>query len=364
MNETRKSDVVIIGSGLGGMLCGLLLGREGYQITILERLPHPGGRYTTLEHDGYRINTGSWAVGLHGTKGPLWNLLIELGVEVEMRVPQPAHAHLWAEGRDITLPSKGQLGAIMNAVSTNRGEAERVMAAVRQGLMWQEPSDRFTIEEWLYQYTDNPLIHGQFNFFSRAMTGTYYDAFPAGEYFRVLRSFGQCGSITAMPKNGQKTTMDAMLNQLKRWKTELLLKTKAVTISCAGGGVEGVIAEGPGGERYEIETSVVISDAGPKETVKLVGENSFDKGFLAEVKDLSPTRAAVTVFGYDTPFLDYESHVQFIETDRLGTAWEPTYIWPEYAPPGRHLLYTYSTLKTQDTKRELSIILYQVAFNR
>jgi len=65
----------------------------------------------------------------------------------------------------------------------------------------------------------------------------------------------------------------------------------------------------------------------------------------------------VTIFGYDSPMLDYQSHIQFIEPDRLGTAWEPCHIWPDYAPPGKHCLYTYATLKTGDTKKELDLVI-------
>lgn len=359
MKKTEKADAVIIGSGLGGMLCGLLLAREGYQTVILERMTYPGGRYTTRERNGYRINTGSWAVGLHGADGPLWKLLTELGIKVETRVPQPVHAHLWVQGKDIPLPPRGQLRTIIEAVSKNKNEAERVLAATRNGLFWQEPSDEMTCEEWLRQYTDNPLIHDQFNFFTRAMTGTYYDVFPAGEYFRILRGFGQCGSLTAMPKNGQKTTMDAMVNQLKKWKGDLQLETKVEQIISPSGKVEGVVAMGPGGDRIEIDTPVVISDAGPEETVRLLGATSLDQGYLSQIAKLSPTMAVVTIFGYDKPMLNYESHVQFIETDRLGTAWEPCHIWPDYAPPGKNVLYTYSTMKTDNTKKELPIIIEQ-----
>ena len=357
MAKRMKVDVVVIGSGIGGMLCGCLLGREGYKVVILERMTHPGGRYTTIEHDGFKINTGSWAVGLHGTNGPLWKLMSDLGARIEIKVPQPIHARLWVKGKDLALPPKGQLGFILETISKSKKEYERVMNAVRKALKWQEPSDEMTCDQWLHQYTDNPLIHGQFNFFTRAMTGTYYDVFPAGEYFRLLRGFGQFGSLTAMPKNGQKTTIDALLKLLKQWSVYLFLETHVQKIVCAGGKVDGVIAAQSDGDSLEIDSNIVISNAGPKETVKLAGPANFDKGFLKEIDFLEPTRAVVNVFGYKKQILNYESHIQFIDMERLGTAWEPCHIWPEYAPPGMQCLYTYSTMKTTDTRKELPLII-------
>ena len=357
MSKNIKADVVVIGAGLGGILCGALLGRQGYRVVIIEKLAFPGGRYTTLDQNGYKINTGAWAVGLHGTNGPLWKLLSDLGAEIETRVPGPDHIHLWVKGQDVILPQKGQLGHIIELVSNSSKESERVMRATRQALKWQEPSDQTTIDQWLYQYTDNPLIHGQFNFFSRSMTGTYYNLFPAGEYFRLLRSFGQCGNLTAMAKNGQKTTMDAMMKVLDRWKVELLLETEVKKIVCDVDRTEGVIANSAQEGQIEIDANIVVSDAGPKATVKIAGEEKFDDGYLQELNRLKPTTAVVTIFGYDEPMLDYQSHIQFIEPDRLGTAWEPCHLWPDYAPQGKHCLYTYSTLKSDDTKKELDLVI-------
>ena len=37
-----KYDVVIIGSGLGGLVCGSLLAREGKKVLVLERQAQPG----------------------------------------------------------------------------------------------------------------------------------------------------------------------------------------------------------------------------------------------------------------------------------------------------------------------------------
>ena len=359
MSPTRQADVVIVGAGLGGMLSALLLAREGYRTIVLERLPYPGGRYTSLDDQGYSINTGAWAVGLHGTNGPLWKLLVELGVNVDVRVPQPVPAHLRLKDKDIPLPPKGQLRTIIDAVSRSEQEATRVMAAIRQGLFWQEPSDELTIEQWLHLYTDNPLIHSQFNYISRSTTGLDYDVFPAGEYFRLLRGFGQCGSLTAIARNGQKTTMDAMVARLEQMHALLELQTEVKHIACSRGKVEGVLAVGPDGEQLNVIAPVVISDVGPEETVKLASQSSFDPGFLQQVAKLAPTMAVVTVFGHDKPLLDCEGRIQFIETDRLATVWEPCQLWPEYAPPGRSCLYTYATMRTDDTDKELALIIEQ-----
>lgn len=50
--------VIVIGAGIGGLAVAGRLARQGYQVTILEKASHPGGRAARLEKDGYRFDTG------------------------------------------------------------------------------------------------------------------------------------------------------------------------------------------------------------------------------------------------------------------------------------------------------------------
>ena len=58
-----RSDVVIIGSGLGGLECGLILSRQGMKVTILERQQQPGGCMQSYRRHGEWLDTGMHYVG-------------------------------------------------------------------------------------------------------------------------------------------------------------------------------------------------------------------------------------------------------------------------------------------------------------
>jgi all-trans-retinol 13,14-reductase len=53
-----KFDVVIIGSGLGGLLCGNILSREGFNVCLLEKNGKLGGSLQTFGRKGCIFNTG------------------------------------------------------------------------------------------------------------------------------------------------------------------------------------------------------------------------------------------------------------------------------------------------------------------
>ncbi len=58
-----KQKVVIIGSGLGGLSCGVILARNGYQVTVLERAQQVGGCLQCFTRRGARFETGMHFIG-------------------------------------------------------------------------------------------------------------------------------------------------------------------------------------------------------------------------------------------------------------------------------------------------------------
>ncbi|MBP7069075.1 MAG: NAD(P)/FAD-dependent oxidoreductase [Methanothrix sp.] len=58
----KKNDVVVIGSGISGLLTALALSREGKKVLILEKEDCIGGVCRSYEVDGYRLDTGPHAI--------------------------------------------------------------------------------------------------------------------------------------------------------------------------------------------------------------------------------------------------------------------------------------------------------------
>lgn len=59
----KKYDIIIIGSGLGGLECGVILSKEGYNVCVLEKNHQFGGCFQSYQRKGHLFDTGIHYVG-------------------------------------------------------------------------------------------------------------------------------------------------------------------------------------------------------------------------------------------------------------------------------------------------------------
>lgn len=80
--------VVIIGSGLGGLACGVILAKNGYQVTVLEQGSQIGGCLQCFTRHGAKFETGMHIIGSAGEGQTLDRLLRYLEVRKDLTLSQ------------------------------------------------------------------------------------------------------------------------------------------------------------------------------------------------------------------------------------------------------------------------------------
>lgn len=76
----EKEKIVIIGSGLGGLVCADVLASEGYRVQILEREAQPGGCMQSYRRHGLDFDTGFHYIGGINEGEPLHKVFRMLGL--------------------------------------------------------------------------------------------------------------------------------------------------------------------------------------------------------------------------------------------------------------------------------------------
>lgn len=82
------SKVLIIGSGLGGLSCGYILQKNGYDVTVLEQGAQIGGCLQCFTRKGVRFETGMHFIGSAAPGQTMDRMLHYLGLSDDLRLSQ------------------------------------------------------------------------------------------------------------------------------------------------------------------------------------------------------------------------------------------------------------------------------------
>ncbi|BFM38598.1 carotenoid isomerase [Synechocystis sp. LKSZ1] len=93
--QSSDYDVIVIGSGIGGLVTATQLTAKGAKVLVLERYLIPGGSAGYFERQGYRFDVGAsmiFGFGQQGTTNLLTRALDAVGMALET-IPDPVQIH-------------------------------------------------------------------------------------------------------------------------------------------------------------------------------------------------------------------------------------------------------------------------------
>ena len=82
-NPVEGKNIIIIGSGIGGLSAGILRSRLDFRVTVVEKNPLPGGLMRSYRRGGFDCPVGVHYVGALGSEEPLGRMFQALGIPVE-----------------------------------------------------------------------------------------------------------------------------------------------------------------------------------------------------------------------------------------------------------------------------------------
>ncbi len=95
MTINSQFDVIVIGSGMGGLVTATQLTAKGAKVLVLERYLIPGGSAGYFEREGYHFDVGAsmiFGFGKNGTTNLLTRALKGVDMEIET-IPDPVQIH-------------------------------------------------------------------------------------------------------------------------------------------------------------------------------------------------------------------------------------------------------------------------------
>ena len=322
-------DVIVIGAGAGGLLTAARLAHRGYRTLVAERLGHVGGRASTRDVDGFKVNNGAIVIE---TDGITQETFAEVGAAFDVRVPDPPVLYRIG-GKDVDVTGGGW-GYLLSRLTRHGAKLLSGLADARrdEGL----PDEQLSTADWLSRFTRNEAVHGIF----RSMCGSVFavgaDELPARvflTYFTrksAFKTFGFCPQGTIGIWESLAKTIIAAGGQVR-------LRSEVRLLMLENGLVTGAVIERDG-QAERLRVKIVISDAGPAATVRLVGDRNLPPGYTEAVKRADRPCAMISVnFASREPLMTAPGLLSFASTRRLCYAANFTATCPEMAPDGWHL---------------------------
>jgi phytoene desaturase len=358
-------DVVVIGSGVGGLTGAALLAKQGMKVLVLEQSNRIGGCCSNYDHDGFKPDVGAIFVIAREMYDPLFELLeLRLEDHLDFRLLDPVYDAVLGDGSRHLLPRDLEaMGEVVRSISpqdvdgyqrwcrdmgksfkayqaamkATPRDLESVLSLERLVRMGAGVDQLAAIPTLLKHVTTNleKMVNGYFsNDQLRILFGweNLYAALPASRClgaFSMITYFGRMGYY--YPKGGMIAIPQALDRIMQSFGAEIRYGAPVAKILVRNGRVHGVrLADGE-----EIPAKTVLSNIHSRTTyLDLVGEDNLPRSVVKAVHHQPCSIPAPTFYlGLSEKLDSVRSHMSVIMPDKICF----DRIWTNYYDRG--LLY-------------------------
>ncbi len=323
-------DVIVIGSGPGGLSAATLLQKRGKKVLLVEKGNLLGGKMISIEKDGY-----AYDLFPHGQVPMVGNqfeeIYKELGVYDEWapallpddprEVITLAYRHKdWDEYRTVTqTQAMADPEPFVKLFGMDQEGADKMMAIMMEmiGMTDEDLSklDAVTMKDWLDARDTPHELYSYMAFHANASLAEPVDLVSASEQIIIMKQlFLQGGG--GQYKGGFGDLTRIMAREFEKNGGTLIKNCKVNKINIENGFATGI--DTPEGT---FNAPVVISNAGIQPTIlKLAGEEHFDKSYVNYIKALVPGWAFTSVrYFLDKEVMKTGMYVMYSDDSWLDT---------------------------------------------
>jgi phytoene dehydrogenase-like protein len=356
--DERDFDVIVIGAGLGGLLTAAQFLRRGQRVVVVERLAHPGGRFTAKTFQGAQVSTGAVHMLPFGSNGELAGMLRRLDVPHRVHDSE-VFASFHVRGRQYVCRSLFQLLGVLGP----RQFAELTRLGAEMFLKRPGPAERgLTYAEWLAQRSSRARSPEVWAFFERICHFALSIDMSVVAYPEVVETsknmfrYGAPGVVDG----GCAAVTGELERRVRAGGGELRMRQDVVRILATAGRATGIeVRDKATNAHTRLRAPLIVSNIGPEATRRLAtGAESDAADVPGGGVATQPERAPRVASGLKVHLLsDYSviphRGIMFcLDTERIAGIVQPSNSDRRLAPPGKHLLITHQLMRGDDVNVE------------
>jgi len=357
-------DAVIIGAGVGGLICANLLGRAGLRVLLVEQHYMVGGYCSTFRRKGYTFDAATHFYPLLGNPATITGrLLAELGVRNGWIKMDPVDHFHFPDGSNLVVPADFDryLAKLKAEFPDEASTLDSFFAVVREvylfGLLyyfrWRDTDrlDKYR-DLTLRQALDHHFRNQKLKLLLAADCG-HWGSPPCRSSFifdSMLRLSYFLGNY--YPKGGSQAFADELALRFEEAGGHILMSSyvrRIVVRNHTACGVEIDTRQGNGRCVKPVGADIVVSNADMLLTYEhMLGSEHVGPNLIAALKSLRPTHPCflthIGLKGMPTEVLNEAAghHWTSWDPDQVGThafkIFVPTLYEPKMAPPGGHIV--------------------------
>jgi phytoene dehydrogenase-like protein len=349
-------DVIVIGAGLGGLLSAAQFLRRGRRVLVLERLAHPGGRFTAKTFKGAQVSTGAVHMLPFGTNGELAHMLRALAIPHRIHDSE-VFGSFHVRGRQYVTRSMLQLAQVFGP----RQFAQTLQLAAAMLLRQPRPDERdLTYREWLdrrISRKSSPALYAFFERICHFSVSIDLDDITYAEVIETMKNMFRYGP-PGIVDGGCAALTGELERRVLAAGGAIWLEQDALEVLNDGATVTGVrVRDRKTGDEREIRAPMVISDIGPEATARLTSGNGTDTPTETETAPemAHPRREASGLKVHllsDDSIIPHKGIMYCLDTQRIAGIVQPSNSDRRLAPPGKHLLITHQLMRSDDVNAE------------
>ncbi len=372
MLEANRKSVVVIGGGLGGLVSGALLAKEGYKVTVLEKNAIIGGGLQTFKRKGVSFPTGMHVFGGFGEEGQLRKLFSYLGImdRLSLRAMDEEGydvVKVLEDGASYSLP-KGKEHFINYLGEVFPSEKANIKAYVDKLFALSEEEDLFYLreqkpqvfmsvsedailpyDELMDRYITDPKLKGVLSYLNPLMGGKPGTT-PA--FMSALLGVLHIGGTYQFVGSSQQMA-ELLKEVIETAGGQVLANEEVVRIEVEGREVCRVITKQ--GNAYHADS--YISDVHPDVLLRLVDDKAFPTSFKSRIQSIPETRSCFKVYvKFKEGAFPYVNHTNYCLSD-YGTKYDISQSeWPN------SVMYYTPAVEGQGSYAETMVIIGEMDY--
>lgn len=286
---SHKHKAIIIGSGIGGLICGIELARNNYAVTILEKNNIPGGYCSSFKKQGYTFDIGPHfltavgaknnPIGLYLKKLPFKTNFIKLNnfdnfFLKKLKIKHPLNLNSLITSLQRKYPKE------KNSITNFFNDIKNILYYYNNCNIPNIAS--LTFAKMLNNYFKNKNLKLELAAFSNYL-GLSASKASALNISTLIASIFYYQSF--YPQNGMSELPQILVKNLKHYGGEIIYQANVTAINTRANKIIGVTYNLPNKKNNQLNAKVIISNISPKYTFeKLLNSKLLPKNYLQKIK--------------------------------------------------------------------------------